>query len=72
MELTDVVKIEELRNFKEVNKYLDLGWKLLAFYKTAYDNEPPRIDYQYPNYVLGWVDGEPKYPEPDQSISWLG
>ena len=63
MEFADVVKVVELGDFKKVNQYLDLGWKLLTIYKTAYDNQTPGINYQYPHYVLGWTDGEPNYPE---------
>lgn len=62
MEFSDVVRIEEIADFNKANKFLDLGWKLLAFYKTVYDDRPPGINYQYPHHVLGWIDGEPEYP----------
>lgn len=66
MELSDVVKVEELSNYSIVNEYLALGWKLLAFYATAYDTESPGSNHQYPHYVLGWVDGNPCYPPKDE------
>lgn len=69
MELSDVVKVEELENYLKVNEYLALGWKLLAIYKTAYNTEPPGSNYQYPHYVLGWTDGEPCYP-PTKEEPW--
>lgn len=62
MELCNVVKVEEMESYSKVNEYLALGWKLLAFYTTAYDAEGSGSNHQSPHYVLGWHEGEPVYP----------
>ena len=62
MELTSVTKVEVLQRSVKVNEFLDLGWKLLDTYKTAYDTEGPGVNHQTMNYVLGWVGDNPKYP----------
>ena len=67
MDYSLVKKVEELINPKEVNRYLDLGWKLLQVYTTATDTDNPFVKDQCAFYVVGWTEGEPKYPEPDQS-----
>lgn len=62
MNFPDVIKVVELSNWNEVNKYLELGWKYANVYTTAYDTEIPRIYHQMPHYILVWLTGEPKYP----------
>lgn len=62
MNFPDVVKVVELGDWNEVNKYLELGWKYASIYTTAYDTEVPRIYHQMPHYILVWPIGEPKYP----------
>lgn len=61
--LSAVVKVADLTKHSEVNEYLELGWRIIDTYKTAYDTEGPAANHQTLHYVLGWVSGEPKYPE---------
>ena len=68
MELSDVVRVEELTHYVVVNDYLALGWKLLDIYKTAADYVLPASNHQTPHYILGWINGEPKYPEKDDPV----
>ena len=63
MELADIHKVVEITSADEVNRYLDLGWKLLHTYTTAYDSEPPGVYYQTLIYSLGWPGPDPQYPE---------
>jgi len=65
MNYSEVTKVVELQSQNEVNKYLDLGWKLLEIYKTTYDTCGPGANHQTAHFVLGWTGGEPKYPEQD-------
>lgn len=66
MNYSDVEKIEVLTDYQLVNEYLSLGWTLLAIYTTACDTQPPGINHQTANYVLGWrfrfEREEPVYP----------
>ena len=62
--LASVRKVEELTNYNQVNAYLELGWALIAVYTTAYHTEGPAANHQTPHYIIGWMNGEPKYPEP--------
>lgn len=62
MELSAVTKIVELTEQQEVNKYLELGWKILHIYSTSYDTQYPGCNHQTAHYVMGWTDGEAKFP----------
>lgn len=60
MELSDVSKVIDLTSQNEVNEHLNLGWKILSIYATAYDNFPGSNQTQH--YVLGWIGADPKSP----------
>lgn len=61
MELSEITKVVELTNYNDVNEYLDLGWKTIGFYTTAYADFPGST--QTPHYILMWVGSNPHYPE---------
>lgn len=66
--LYNVKKIEEIKNKEEVNRYLELGWKLL---KIAEERETDEGGYYNAViYCIGWYSSEkPKYPkEPKVNI----
>lgn len=64
MELSEVTKVIELTNKTDVNEHLDLGWKIVGFYSTAYADYPGST--QTPHFVMGWIGTDPKYPaKPD-------
>lgn len=67
MEISDVVKIEEVTDRYTANKYIELGWKLLHIYTTGYDSKPPMVYHQTPHFILGWTNGEPVYPKSETS-----
>ena len=67
MELSAVTKVEVLSDYREVNRYLALGWFLASLYTTAYDTEGPGIHYQTQHYVMCWAGDNPQYPEPEQN-----
>jgi len=58
----NVKKIEEIKSKEEVNRYLELGWKLL---KIAEERETDAGGYYNAViYCVGWHSSEePKYPE---------
>ena len=61
--LVNVKKIEEIKSKEEVNRYLELGWKLLKITEKRETDEGG-----YHNnaviYCVGWYSSEePKYPE---------
>ena len=60
--LVNVKKIEEIKSKEEVNRYLELGWKLL---KIAEERETDEGGYYNAViYCVGWYSSkEPKYPE---------
>ena len=60
--LVNVKKIEEIKSKEEVNRYLELGWKLL---KIAEERETDEGGYYNAViYCVGWYSlEEPKYPE---------
>jgi len=60
--LVNVKKIEEIKSKEEVNRYLELGWKLL---KIAEERETDEGGYYNAViYCVGWYSPEePKYPE---------
>lgn len=60
MELSEVSKVIDLTYDKEVNEYLDLGWKIISVYATAYADYPGSSQTQH--YVMGWVGADPKFP----------
>lgn len=70
MDLSKITKIETLQSPDAVNEYLALGWVLTAIYTTAYDTSYPGCNHQTPHYVLGWLDGEPRYPEPETDFGF--
>jgi hypothetical protein len=60
--LVNVKKIEEIKSKKEVNRYLELGWKLLKIAKERETDEGGY--YNAVIYCVGWYSSEkPKYPE---------
>lgn len=61
MELSEITKVVELTSYKDVNEYLDLGWKAVGFYLTAYADFPGST--QTPHYVLACVGNNPQYPK---------
>jgi len=60
--LVNVKKIEEIKSKEEVNRYLELGWKLL---KIAEERETDEGGYYNAViFFVGWYSSEePKYPE---------
>ena len=60
--LYNVKKIEEIKSKEEVNRYLELGWKLL---KIAEERETDEGGYyNVVIYCIGWYSSEePKYPK---------
>lgn len=69
MDCLDIVKVEDMTNYKDVNSYLDLGWVLINTYTECYDTTGPGLNHQFLHYVLGWRRGNPfeesvpKYPD---------
>ena len=65
--LYNVKKIEEIKSKEEVNKYLELGWKLL---KIAEERETAEGGYYNAViYFVGWYSSEePKYPEKQKIV----
>ena len=62
-----VKSILETTVYREANCYLQLGWKLIGFYTTAYDAEMPGAASQTPHYCLGWFNDLPAaHPETEQ------
>ena len=60
--LVNVKKIEEIKGKEEVNRYLELGWKLLKIAKERETDEGGY--YNTVIYCVGWYSSEePKYPE---------
>ena len=72
MDLYAVSKMEEMTDIKKVNQYLELGWKLLHIYSTAYDTRFPGANFQTAHYVIGWLDGEPQYPPKEKEWDGTG
>ena len=72
MELSEVSKVIDITSQKDVNEYLDLGWKLISVYATAYADYPGSSQTQH--FVMGWVGADPKYPEKtedgDPNLPW--
>lgn len=62
MKLTEITKLEEFTSIDKVNKHLEIGWKVVQLYTTAYDTEPPRCAHQTAHYVLAWFGENPQYP----------
>ena len=65
MELKDIIKLESFSSEETANKYLDLGWKIVNIYNTAYDTQPPGCAHQTPHYVVAWFGENPTYPPKD-------
>ena len=62
---TDITELQEFSAFEMANLYLEAGWKVIGFYTTAYDTEPPRVAHQKPHYCLGWFNDLPApHPKP--------
>ena len=59
--LYNAKKLEEIKSKEEVNRYLELGWKLL---KIAEERETDEGGYYNAViYCVGWFSSEePKYP----------
>lgn len=63
MDFTNVTKIEVITDHKTANLYIEAGWELALIYATLYPG-PTKYTYdQVANYVVVWMDGEPKYPK---------
>lgn len=60
--LVNVKKLEEIKSKEEVDRYLELGWKLL---KIAEERETDEGGwYNAVIFYVGWYSSEePKYPE---------
>lgn len=67
MELTEITRLEEFTSIELANKYLELGWKVVQVYTTAYDTEPPRCAHQTAHYVLAWFGENPRCLEPEKT-----
>ena len=67
MELTDVTRVETLTSSAEVNKYLDLGWKLINTYTTAYDTIGPGCNHLTIHFVIAWVGPDPQFPSDERT-----
>ena len=65
MELSEVTKVIDITYDKEVNEYLDLGWKIISVYATAYAPYPGSSQTRH--YVMGWVGADPRYPAKPES-----
>ena len=60
MELTSIVRVQELCDFAEVNHYLEMGWVYLGQASYASGTPDARIAYS-----LGWSseNGNIRYPD---------
>lgn len=68
MKLSEISKVEELTSHADLNEYLALGWKVMGFYTTCYDDYGPAANQQTPHYVVAWCGDEPKYPKKPKYI----
>ena len=58
----NVKKLEEIKSKEEVNRYLELGWKLLKIAEKRETDKDGR--YNAVIFYVGWCSSEePKYPE---------
>lgn len=59
-DLTKIIKVLELRNAKDLNSHLDIGWLLIG----TSSNQHSENGY-YLSYSIGWSKnlGEVKFPE---------
>ena len=65
--LEAVVKIHVLIGPSEVNKYIECGWKIIHIYNSDIDrNHYSHRDRQTPHFIMGWMNAEPIYPEPEK------
>lgn len=63
MDYEKIKRVETLNCADRVNDYLALGWHIVTVYVTAYDVQPPGSNNQIVHFVMGWTEGEPKYPD---------
>ncbi|MFM5646355.1 hypothetical protein [Aeromonas caviae] len=63
-DLTNIIKVLELRSAEKLNSYLDIGWVLIG---TSSDQHS--ANGYYLSYSIGWSKklGEVKFPEKTKS-----
>lgn len=62
LELNEITRVEDLTSSEDVNAYLELGWKILNTYTTAYDTIGAGASNLTMHFVMAWTGADPKYP----------
>lgn len=66
MDYPEIKEVIELSNWKEVNRYLSAGWKLLKVYTSSSDTEGPLVNHQHAFYILGCDAKNQVHPEKEK------